>query len=98
MASWTQRQNKLFEEALAIYDRETPDKWHNVAKVVGKSVEDVKKHYELLKEDIKRIERGDIPFPYKGIITSLFLNFYSFLFYFSIYSPNLFFKYFILNF
>ncbi|KAI5438939.1 hypothetical protein KIW84_024605, partial [Lathyrus oleraceus] len=66
MASWTARQNKLFEEALAIYDRDTPDKWHNVAKVVGKSVEDVKRHYEVLKEDIRRIERGEVPFPYKG--------------------------------
>ncbi|GAU18526.1 hypothetical protein TSUD_233980 [Trifolium subterraneum] len=60
MASWTARQNKLFEEALAIYDRETPDRWHNVAKVVGKSVEDVKRHYELLIEDVKRIERGEV--------------------------------------
>jgi hypothetical protein len=34
--SWTARQNKLFEQALALYDRETPDRWHNVAKVVGK--------------------------------------------------------------
>lgn len=70
MASWTARQNKLFEEALAIYDRDTPDKWHNVAKVVGKSVEDVKRHYEVLKEDIRRIERGEVPFPYKGITHS----------------------------
>ncbi|KAL9327061.1 hypothetical protein ACSQ67_007706 [Phaseolus vulgaris] len=52
-SSWTQRQNKLFEQALALYDRETPDRWQNVANVVGKSVEDVKRHYEILKEDIK---------------------------------------------
>ncbi|XLS57128.1 hypothetical protein HN51_006883 [Arachis hypogaea] len=66
-SSWTARQNKLFEEALAIYDRETHDRWHNIAKVVGKSVEDVKKHYELLKQDIDRIERGQVPFPsYSG--------------------------------
>ncbi|KAL1316431.1 hypothetical protein HN51_068624 [Arachis hypogaea] len=66
-SSWTARQNKLFEEALAIYDRETHDRWQNIAKVVGKSVEDVKKHYELLKQDIDRIERGQVPFPsYSG--------------------------------
>lgn len=64
-ANWTQRQNKLFEEALAIYDRETPDRWQNVAKVVGKSIEEVKKHYEILIEDVKRIERGQVSFPYK---------------------------------
>jgi hypothetical protein len=80
MASWTARQNKLFEEALAIYDRETPDRWHNVAKVVGKSVEDVKRHYEILIEDIKRIERGEVPFPYKKGITLLNLIFYLFIF------------------
>ncbi|GAU36002.1 hypothetical protein TSUD_211390 [Trifolium subterraneum] len=61
--SWTARQNKLFEQALALYDGETPDKWHNVAKVVGKSVEDVKSHYEILKEDVQRIENGRVPFP-----------------------------------
>ncbi|KAG5061056.1 hypothetical protein glysoja_003230 [Glycine soja] len=67
-SSWTPRQNKLFEEALAIHDRETPDRWQNVARVVGKSVEDVKRHYEILKEDIKRIERGQIPLPnYTGM-------------------------------
>jgi len=61
--SWTARQNKLFEQALALYDRETPERWHNVAKVVGKSVEDVKSHYEILKEDVQRIEHGHVPFP-----------------------------------
>ncbi|KAG2408732.1 Protein RADIALIS-like 5 [Vigna angularis] len=59
-SSWTQRQNKLFEQALALYDRETPDRWQNVANVVGRSVEDVKKHYEILKEDVKRIEHGQV--------------------------------------
>jgi len=62
-SSWTQRQNKLFEQALALYDRETPDRWQNVANVVGRSVEDVKRHYEILKEDVKRIEHGQVPFP-----------------------------------
>ncbi|KAL9327777.1 hypothetical protein ACSQ67_002780 [Phaseolus vulgaris] len=62
-SSWTPRQNKLFEEALATYDRDTPDKWQNVARVVGKSVEEVKRHFEILKEDVKRIERGQVPLP-----------------------------------
>lgn len=64
-SSWTPRQNKLFEQALALYDRETPDRWQNVANVVGRSVEDVKRHYEILKEDIRRIERGQVAFPYR---------------------------------
>ncbi|KAG4952137.1 hypothetical protein JHK85_046004 [Glycine max] len=59
-SSWTPRQNKQFERALAKYDRETPDRWQNVANEVGKSVEEVKRHYEILKEDIRRIERGQV--------------------------------------
>jgi len=66
-SSWTPRQNKIFEHALAIYDRETPDRWQNIAKMVGKSIEEVKMHYEILKEDIKRIEQDQVPFPYAGI-------------------------------
>ncbi|KAK7360025.1 hypothetical protein VNO77_01997 [Canavalia gladiata] len=62
-SSWTPRQNKLFEQALALYDRETPDRWQNVANLVGRSVEEVKKHYEILQEDVKRIEHGQVPFP-----------------------------------
>ncbi|KOM45157.1 hypothetical protein LR48_Vigan06g046300 [Vigna angularis] len=71
-SSWTPRQNKLFEEALAIYDRDTPDKWQNVARVVGKSVEEVKNHFEILKEDVNRIERGQVPLPnYRGTMIIL---------------------------
>ncbi|URE41725.1 SANT [Musa troglodytarum] len=61
--SWTTKQNKLFENALAVYDKDTPDRWHNVARAVGggKSAEEVKRHYELLAEDIVRIETGQLP-------------------------------------
>ncbi|KAI4327610.1 hypothetical protein L6164_020049 [Bauhinia variegata] len=62
-SSWTPRQNKLFEKALALYDKETPDRWQNVAKVVGKSVEEVRRHYEILEEDVERIEHGQVPLP-----------------------------------
>ncbi|KAJ7944275.1 Protein RADIALIS-like [Quillaja saponaria] len=48
-SSWTPKQNKLFEKALALYDKDTPDRWQNVAKAVGgKSAEEVKRHYEIL--------------------------------------------------
>ncbi|XWS14570.1 hypothetical protein CRYUN_Cryun35bG0021400 [Craigia yunnanensis] len=63
-SSWTQKQNKLFENALAIYDKDTPDRWHNLARAVGgKTVEEVKIHYENLVEDIKQIESGHVPLP-----------------------------------
>ncbi|KAA8536101.1 hypothetical protein F0562_028579 [Nyssa sinensis] len=65
--SWTAKQNKAFEKALALYDKDTPDRWHNVAKAVGgKTVEEVKRHYEILVEDIKHIEEGLVPFPNYG--------------------------------
>ncbi|GAB2282742.1 hypothetical protein Dimus_017281 [Dionaea muscipula] len=57
-SSWTTSQNKMFEQALALYDKDTPDRWQKVARVVGKSVEEVKRHYEILVEDIKHIESG----------------------------------------
>ncbi|KAL8135607.1 protein RADIALIS-like 3 [Apium graveolens] len=63
-SSWTQRQNDQFEEALAKYDRDTPDRWHNIARVVdGKSAEEVKRHFELLVKDIMKIESDQVPLP-----------------------------------
>ncbi|KAJ0989075.1 hypothetical protein J5N97_007431 [Dioscorea zingiberensis] len=63
-SNWTPKQNKLFERALAVYDKETPDRWQNVARAVGgKSAEEVKRHYELLIEDLNHIESGQVPFP-----------------------------------
>lgn len=63
LSSWTSRQNKLFEKAIAQYDKDTPDFWQNVARAVGKSTEEVKRHYEMLVEDLKHIESGTIPLP-----------------------------------
>ncbi|GAB4849145.1 60S ribosomal protein L3 [Ancistrocladus abbreviatus] len=62
-SSWTTTQNKLFEKALAKYDKDTPDRWQKVARAVGKSVEEVKRHYEILVEDINHIESGQVPYP-----------------------------------
>ncbi|PIA55741.1 hypothetical protein AQUCO_00700215v1 [Aquilegia coerulea] len=64
-STWTTKQNKLFEHALAMYDDGTPDRWYHVAKAVGggKTVEDIKKHYDFLVEDVNNIEAGLIPIP-----------------------------------
>ncbi|KAK4740161.1 hypothetical protein R3W88_003858 [Solanum pinnatisectum] len=63
--TWTLQQNKAFERALAVYDKDTPDRWSNVARAVGgnKTAEDVKQHYEVLLHDIMFIESGGVPFP-----------------------------------
>ncbi|KAG9148174.1 hypothetical protein Leryth_014096 [Lithospermum erythrorhizon] len=62
--SWTAKQNKAFEKALAVYDKDSPDRWINIAKAVGgKTAEEVKKHYELLVEDLHYIETGQFPCP-----------------------------------
>ncbi|PON62807.1 GAMYB transcription factor [Trema orientale] len=69
--NWTAAENKLFENALAVYDKETPDRWHNVAAVIpGKTVEDVIKKYKELEFDVSNIEAGLIPIP--GYTTSTF--------------------------
>ncbi|KAE8100252.1 hypothetical protein FH972_018168 [Carpinus fangiana] len=63
-SSWTTKQNKQFERALALYDKETPDRWQNVAKAVGgKSAEEVRRHYEILVQDLINIESGQVPLP-----------------------------------
>lgn len=63
-SSWTPEQNKRFEKALALYDKDTPDRWQNVAKAVGeKTAEEVKRHYEILLEDLRHIESGRVPIP-----------------------------------
>ncbi|XP_018469852.1 protein RADIALIS-like 3 [Raphanus sativus] len=62
--SWTFKENKLFERALATYDQDTPDRWLHVARAVGgKSAEEVRRHYELLVRDINDIELGRYPHP-----------------------------------
>ncbi|CAJ1970919.1 unnamed protein product [Sphenostylis stenocarpa] len=63
-SSWTRMQNKQFESALALYDQDTPDRWQNIARIVGdKSAEEVKRHYEILVEDLRHIESGRVPIP-----------------------------------
>ncbi|XP_075477509.1 transcription factor RADIALIS-like [Primulina tabacum] len=62
--SWTAKENKAFEKALAVFDKDTSDRWDNVAKSIGgRTPEEVKKHYEVLLEDINYIESGRVPFP-----------------------------------
>ena len=67
--TWTAAENKAFENALAIYDDNTPDRWQKVAAVIpGKTVSDIIRQYNELEADVSNIEAGLIPVP--GYITS----------------------------
>lgn len=64
---WTPQENKQFENALAVYDKDTPDRWIKVAAMIpGKTVGDVIKQYKELEEDVSDIEAGLIPIPGYG--------------------------------
>ncbi|KAJ8770686.1 hypothetical protein K2173_021333 [Erythroxylum novogranatense] len=64
ISNWTAEKNKRFEMALALYDKETPDRWANIANMVGGTTEEeVKKRYQMLVDDIKLIESGKLPLP-----------------------------------
>ena len=61
---WSREQDKKFEYGLATYPENSEDRWEKIAAgIPGKSVEDVKKHYDLLVDDIERIESGCVPLP-----------------------------------
>ncbi|PKA62021.1 Protein RADIALIS-like 6 [Apostasia shenzhenica] len=64
-SGWSKNQNKLFERALAVYDKDTPDRWHNVARFIGggTSADEAKRHYDRLLQDVQTIESGRIQIP-----------------------------------
>lgn len=63
--NWSKKENKLFEEALARYREGTPDRWLKVSRAMGgiKTADEVRRHYEILNEDVTLIVSGGIPFP-----------------------------------
>lgn len=62
---WTREQDKQFENALNVYyDQDTPNRWENVASMVpGKDAAQVKRHFEILQEDIGSIDAGRVALP-----------------------------------
>ncbi|KAK7385507.1 hypothetical protein VNO78_31229 [Psophocarpus tetragonolobus] len=70
---WTPEENKLFENALAVHDKDIPDRWHRVAEMIpGKTVGDVIRQYKELEVDVSNIEAGLIPDPAYSTTTSPF--------------------------
>ncbi|CAI9779160.1 unnamed protein product [Fraxinus pennsylvanica] len=61
---WSREQDTQFEKAIATYPEESSDRWEKIAaNVSGKSLEEVKDHYELLVDDVDSIEAGFVPLP-----------------------------------
>ncbi|KAI5353530.1 PREDICTED: mRNAion factor [Prunus dulcis] len=61
---WSREQDKAFENALATYSEDSSDRWEKIAAdVPGKTIEEIKHHYELLVDDINQIEAGFVPLP-----------------------------------
>ncbi|CAL0314886.1 unnamed protein product [Lupinus luteus] len=63
-SEWSWEQDKAFESALVTHPEDAPDRWEKIAAdVPGKTVEEIKQHYEVLVEDINQIESGCVPLP-----------------------------------
>lgn len=61
---WSREQDKQFEKAIVTYPEDCSDRWEKIAgDVHGKSVEEIKHHYELLVDDVGRIESGLVEVP-----------------------------------
>lgn len=67
MATWSRVEEKAFENAIALHCVEediTEDQWKKMVSMVPtKTLEEVKKHYQILLEDVKAIENGQVPLP-----------------------------------
>lgn len=62
-SDWTREEDKAFENALANY-YDAADMWDKIALAVpGKTIQDLKLHYQALIDDVKAIESGKVPLP-----------------------------------
>ncbi|KNA15937.1 hypothetical protein SOVF_093710 [Spinacia oleracea] len=90
--TWTQEENKRFENALAVYDKDTPDRWQKVAAMLpGKTVGDVIKQYKELEDDVSNIEAGLVPIPgydTASAFTLEWVNNHGYDAYYNTYSPG----------
>jgi len=63
-SEWSNEQNNLFEYALVNYPDDVVDRWEKIAAdVPGKTLEEIKHHYEIAVNDSHNIEYGFVPLP-----------------------------------
>ncbi|OVA10032.1 SANT/Myb domain [Macleaya cordata] len=61
---WSRSQDKLFEQAIAIFPDGTPDRWRKIAcHVPGKTPWEIREHYEALVHDVLEIDSGRVELP-----------------------------------
>ncbi|KAI5683831.1 hypothetical protein M9H77_05059 [Catharanthus roseus] len=60
---WTREENKAFENALALYSGHTCS-WDKIAAAIpGRTVDEIRNHFEVLVSDVNAIDSGDVPLP-----------------------------------
>ncbi|KAL6182931.1 hypothetical protein ACLB2K_044343 [Fragaria x ananassa] len=68
-AAWSREEDKAFENAIALHWIEDDEEgsWDKIASLVPtKSMEELKRHYQMLVDDVGAIESGNIPVPSYG--------------------------------
>ncbi|KAI4347802.1 hypothetical protein L6164_008584 [Bauhinia variegata] len=61
---WTWHENKAFENAIAVVPEDLPNRWEKIAtQLPGKSLEEIKDHYDALVRHVKDIESGLVKLP-----------------------------------
>nr|DAD26747.1 TPA_asm: hypothetical protein HUJ06_028215 [Nelumbo nucifera] len=66
VGGWIREEEKAFETAIAMHwaADDSKDRWEKIASLVpSKIVTELKKHYEVLVEDVDANESGQIPIP-----------------------------------
>ncbi|XP_010262869.1 PREDICTED: transcription factor DIVARICATA-like [Nelumbo nucifera] len=66
VGGWSREEEKAFENAIAVQwgGGDSNNRWEKIASMVpSKTLADLKKHYEILVEDVDAIEAGRIPIP-----------------------------------
>lgn len=66
---WTPEENKMFENAVGEFDPGSPGFFQNLAsRIPWKSIQQIKKNYQDLVEDVEMIDTGPVPLPDYGTL------------------------------